>query len=58
MAMSLNIENVQYILIGILNDCNFYEREGKDAERIASYTSGVLDMANAVIEAIEKLEGQ
>lgn len=58
MAMSLNIETVQYILIRILNDCDFYGREGKEAERIASYAAGVLDMAHAVIEAIEKLERQ
>lgn len=55
MATRLNIEDVQYILIGILNDFDFYGREGKEAEHAASYTSGVLDMANAVIEAIVKL---
>jgi hypothetical protein len=58
MAMGLNAENVRYILSGILNECDFYGKEGKEAEHIVSYTSGVLDMANAVIEAIERLNGQ
>lgn len=58
MEMRLEKENVRIILMGILNDIDHYGLEGKDAERNASYTAGVLDMANAVIKAIEELGGK
>jgi hypothetical protein len=56
--MRLEKENVRIILGDILGNCEFYGCEGKDAEHIASYTAGVLDMANAVIRAIEELGGK
>lgn len=58
MAMRLEKENVRIILMSILDDCDLYGREGKEAEHLASYISGVKDMANAVIEAIGQLGGK
>ena len=58
MAMKLEKENVRIILMDILNNIEFYGLEGKDAEHHASYTAGVLDMANAVIDAIVVLGGK
>lgn len=58
MAMRLEKENVRFILMSILNDCDLYGREEKEAEHLVDYIAGVNDMANAVIEAIEKLGGK
>ena len=58
MAMRLETENVRIILVNILNGCEFYGAEDKNAEHIASYTAGALDMANAVMEAIRGLGGK
>lgn len=58
MAMKLGTENVRKILMDILNGSEFYGLEDKQAEHTASYTAGVLDMANAVIRAIEDLGGK
>lgn len=58
MAMRLEKENVRIILMNILDECDLYGREGKEAEHLASYISGVKDMANAVIEAIGQLGGK
>jgi hypothetical protein len=58
MAMRLEKENVRIILMNILNNCEFYGQDDKNAEHISSYTAGVLDMANAVIEAIDQLGGK
>lgn len=58
MAMRLEKENVRIILMNILNGCEFYGQDGKDAEHTSSYVAGVLDMANAVIEAIGQLGGK
>lgn len=58
MAMRLETENVRIILMRILDGCEFYGLEGKDAEHIASYTAGALDMANAVMEMIKELGGK
>lgn len=57
-ATRLEAENVRIILMDILNNCEFYGCEGKDAEHISSYTAGALDMANAVIGAIKNLGGK
>lgn len=57
-ATRLTTENVRIILMRILDGCEFYGLEGKDAEHIASYTAGALDMANAVMEAIRGLGGK
>ena len=58
MAMRLEKENVRIIVMNIMNDIEHYGLEGKDAEHHASYISGVIDMANAVIEAIGQLGGK
>lgn len=58
MAMRLEKENVRIILMNILDDCDLYGLEGKEAEHMASYISGARDMANAVIEAIGQLGGK
>jgi hypothetical protein len=58
MAMRLEKENVRIILMNILNNCEFYGQDDKNAEHISSYAAGVLDMANAVIEAIDQLGGK
>ena len=58
MAMKLVKENVRIILIDMLNNMEFYGLEGKDAEYQSCYISGALDMANAVIKAIEELGGK
>ena len=58
MAMKLTTENVRIILLNILNGCEFYGQEDKNAEHTSSYVAGVLDMANAVIEAIGQLGGK
>ena len=58
MAMRLETENVRIILMNILNDMEHYGIECKDAEHQSSYIAGVLDMANAVIEAIVQLGGK
>jgi hypothetical protein len=58
MAMRLEKENVRIILMNILNGMELYGCEGKDAEHNSSYVAGALDMANAVIHAIEGLGGK
>ena len=58
MAMRLEKENVRFVLMNILNNMEHYGLEGKEAEHHASYVAGVLDMANAVIEAIGQLGGK
>jgi hypothetical protein len=58
MAMRLEKENVRIIVMNIMNDVAHYGLEGKDAEHHASYIAGVIDMANAVIEAIGQLGGK
>ena len=58
MAMKLEKENVRIILMNLLNNMEFYGLEGKDVEYQSCYISGVLDMANAVMEAIANLGGK
>lgn len=40
-------------LVKLLEDCGYCEREGKDAEKLLTYTAGALDMANAIIARYE-----
>lgn len=58
MAMKLEKENVRIIVMNVLDECDLYGREGKDAEHLISYISGVKDMANAVMDAIDSLGGK
>ena len=58
MAMKLEKENVRIVLMNILNSMDHYGIDGKEAEHHASYIAGALDMANAVMNAIEDLGGK
>lgn len=58
MAMRLEKENVRIILMDILDDCDLYGCEGKEAEQLTHYIAGVKDMANAVMDAIDVLGGK
>lgn len=58
MAMKLEKENVRFIFMDILDGMGFYGLEGKEAEHHASYIAGALDMANAVMKAIEDIGGK
>ena len=58
MAMKLEKENVRIIMMKILDDCELYGCEEKEAEHLLDYIAGVHDMANAVIEAIGELGGK
>lgn len=58
MAMKLKKENVRIILMNLLNTMEFYGLDGKEAEHQSDYIAGALDMANAVMEAIDDLGGK
>jgi hypothetical protein len=58
MAMRLDKENVRIVFMDIVSDVPLYGSEDKEAEHNASYIAGALDMANAVIRAIEELGGK
>lgn len=57
-ALKLEKENVRMCLMNLLNGMELYGVEGKEAEQGMSYISGAVDMANAVIQAIEDLGGK
>jgi hypothetical protein len=58
MAMRLEKENVRIIFMDILDECDLYGREGKEAEHLLNYIAGVKDMANAVMDAIVAFGGK
>lgn len=58
MAMRLEKENVRIIVMNILDDCDLYGREDKEAEHLIDYIAGVKDMENAVMDAISALGGK
>ena len=58
MAMKLEKENVRIILGQFLDDVEFWDMEGKDAEKQLAYIAGLMDMANAVMDAIVGLGGK
>ena len=58
MAMKLEKENVRILFMNLMNNMGHYGLEGKDAEYQSCYISGALDMANAVMDAIEELGGK
>lgn len=58
MAMRLEKENVRIILMNMLSEIDTYGLEGKEAEHQMDYVAGMLDMANAVMRAIEDLGGK
>ena len=42
----------------LLAETDLWGREGKEAEKILCYISGLYDMSNAVMQAIEDLGGK
>ena len=58
MAMRLEKENVRIIFMSILDECDLYGSEGKEAEQLLGYIAGAKDMANAVMDAIVALGGK
>ena len=58
MAMRLEKENVRIIFEQLIDETDLWGREGKEAEKILCYISGLRDMANAVMDAIVKLGGK
>lgn len=58
MAMRLEKENVRIILVNILEGCEYFEPKDREAEKSLCYIAGALDMANAVMKAIEDLGGK
>lgn len=58
MAMRLEKENVRIILVNLITDVEMWDHEGTEAEKRLCYISGLVDMANAVIDAIGELGGK
>lgn len=58
MAMKLEKENVRIVFEKLLAETDLWGREGKEAEKILCYISGLQDMANSVMQAIEDLGGK
>lgn len=58
MEMRLEKENVRFIMKNLLDDMEYWDKEGKEAEKQLAYIAGVLDMTDAVIRAIEDLGGK
>ena len=57
MAMKLEKENVRIILGNFLDDVEMFVPDSNEAEKQLTYIAGLRDMANAVMEAIDELEG-
>ena len=57
-AIRLTTENVRIILGKLLDDCGYWEFEGKDAEKLLCYIAGLTDMAKAVMTAIVEFGGK
>lgn len=51
-------ENVRIAALDLLNDLELYGAENEEAKELCCYVSGVLDMTNAVMRAIEDLGGK
>ena len=58
MAMKLETGNIHRIVLNILNEMDMNGADEKDAIYVCNYLAGIVDMANAVIEAIEDLGGK
>ena len=54
-VMKLKAEDVRFIMQNLLDDVEYWDREGKDAEKQLAYIAGVMDTAEAVMRAIEDL---
>lgn len=55
--MKLTKEDVRIILGNILDDVEMFVPDGTEAEKNLAYIAGLRDMANAVMDAIQKLGG-
>lgn len=53
--MKLKREHVRIIFENMLNDVELWAAEDKEAEKQLAYISGLRDMENAVMEAIDEL---
>ena len=40
-------------VLSLLNDCDYWEFEGRSAEKLSTYTAGIVDLANALIARYE-----
>lgn len=49
----INPAVVREELIKIINENDWWDFKGNDAERLLTYTAGALDMANAIIKRYE-----
>ena len=58
MAMRLETENVSMIMKNLLDGVEYWDGEGKDAEKRLAYIAGVLDTVDAVNRAIVELGGK
>lgn len=54
--MSKLIQKIYEIEHKVINECELYGQEGKDAEAMVHYLSGVVDMAGALIRHLEEKE--
>lgn len=57
MAMRLDCENVRIIEHDMIHNLEYWEQDGKDAEKTLTYIAGIHDMANAVMKVIRELGG-
>lgn len=57
-SIKLEKENVRIAALDLLNDLELYGAENEEAKKLCCYVSGVLDMTNAVMRAIEDLGGK
>lgn len=57
MAMRLDCENVRIIEHDMINELDYWEMDGKDAEKLLTYIAGIHGMAEAVMKAIRELGG-
>lgn len=55
-ANKLTAEKVNIILKQFLTELDYWQLEGKEAEKQLCYIAGANDIANAVIRAIEDLD--
>lgn len=57
-SIKLEKENVRIVALDLLNDLELYGVENEEAKGLCCYVSGVLDMTNTVMRAIEDLGGK
>lgn len=50
----MTIEKVNELLVSILDETDFWMRQGQEAEKVLTYISGVNDMASLVKKHLEQ----